>query len=489
MLRAAGGLAFAVLALAGASPAARDAAPRIVDGVASGDVSARSAVVWARATRATTMHAELLSRGRVVARGKAKTRIDATAQVRFTRLRPATRYTYRVWFGLRRRFVQGGSFRTPPSAAQRPRPLTLVLGADVGGQTRCRNAADGGYRIFEQLTRVHPDGLIANGDFVYADNVCPAAGAQWQNIPGDFASDLDVDWNDVPVTRQAVFGHWRYNRADPYLQALLRTTPVYAQWDDHEVANDFGGPWTYLNASTQGRTGYPNLVAVGREAFFAYWPISTRSPRVYRSFRLGKDAALFLLDDRSYRARNDEPDSPQKSMLGRAQLRWLENGLARSTATWKLVSTDVPLFIPTCNASGCDSFASGGTTTGFERELLSLLRFLDTHRVRNVVFLTTDVHFAETLRAQVDVNGDGRPLVFHELIDGPLSAIALQVATPDADVAGVPVKLDSLYAEGGIFTFEVVRVARLGSVPHLVAEVRGADGAVRPGSTLDLSGR
>lgn len=478
--------AVALVAALVSSAAGAESAPQIVDGVASGDVWAHGAVVWARADQPATMHVDLLLGQRVDARASAAATAasDDTAQVRFRRLLAGQRYVYRVRFGSGA--TQTGSFRTPPPATQPPRPLTLVVGADVGGQTRCRSQADGGYRIFQEIARLHPDGLVANGDFVYADNACPAAGAQWPNVPGDFASDLDVDWTNVAATRDSVFGHWRYNRADPYLQALLRTTPVYAQWDDHEVANDFGASWTYWNPSTRARAGFPNLVAAGRDAFFDYWPISTRAPRVYRTFRLGKDAALFLLDDRSYRSRNDEPDSPQKTMLGAAQLRWLEQGLARSTATWKLVSTDIPLFIPTCNASGCDSFASGGTTTGFEHELLSLLRFLDVHNVRNVVFLTTDVHFAETLRAQVDVNGDGKPLLFHELVCGPLSAIALPVVPLDDNVAGTPVKLNSLYAEGGIFNFEVVRIARRAGRSHFVADVRGADGVMRPGSRLDL---
>ena len=488
-------LLLVLLAVGPASAGVRSTAPGIVDGVASGDVSSTSAVVWARADRSATMHVQLRIGSRVVRRatGHATTGTDDTAQVRFAALAPGRRYSYRAWFGAAASAAQTGSFRTPPAAGQKPRTLTLVVGADLGGQSRCRNVAEGGYRIFEQIARVRPDGLIANGDLIYADGTCPAAGPAWTNVPGDFPSDLDVDWTDVRATDEAVLGHWRYNRADPYLQALLRTTPVYAQWDDHEVANDFGAPWTYWNVDTT-KAGYPNLVAAGRRAFFDYWPIArnrTEPNRVYRSFRLGRDAALFLLDARSYRSRNDEADLPsnRKALLGPAQVVWLERSLARSTATWKLVSIDVPLFIPTCNARyGCDSYASGGGQTGFERELLPLLTYLDRHRVRNVVFLTTDVHYARTLRAVVDPNRDGRPLVLYELVSGPLSAIALPVGELDSDVAGTPVKIDSLYAEGGIYNFEVVRIRRRADgKAHLVADVRGADGQVRSGSVLDLT--
>ena len=71
--------------------------------------------------------------------------------------------------------------------------------------------------------------------------------------------------------------------------------------------------------------------------------------RIYRSFRWGRQAELFLLDARSYRSLNDLPDRAdnEKTLLGREQLDWLRGGLARSSATWKIVSTDVPLSIPT----------------------------------------------------------------------------------------------------------------------------------------------
>jgi alkaline phosphatase D len=487
----------AVLGLVLALPAAgagAPTAPRLVDGVASGDVSASSAVLWARVDPPAALHFELLSAGSVVRRAiaRATVRTDGTAQVQLTKLEPDRRYSYRIWPGSTRAAAKTGSFRTFPRA-NRPRPVTLVVGADLGGQGRCRNKAEGGYRIFRQIANLHPDALVANGDMVYADGTCPAAGPAWQNVPGDFPSDLDVDWTDVAATRQAILAHWRYNRADPYLKALLRTTPVYAQWDDHEVANDFGALWTYWNVDSS-KAGYPDLVTAGRSAFFDYWPI-VRNPseqhRIYRSFRLGEDADLFLLDARSYRSRNDAGDFPKnsKSLLGPAQISWLERSLARSTATWKLVSIDVPLFIPTCNPRyGCDSYASAGGPTGFERELLSLLSYLERHRVRNVVFLTTDVHYARTLRAAVDTDADGRPLVVYELVSGPLSAIALPVGDLDSDLAGLPAKLDSLYAEGGIYNFEVVRVQReRDGKAHLVTEVRGVNGLVRPGSRLDLA--
>jgi len=65
--------------------------------------------------------------------------------------------------------------------------------------------------------------------------------------------------------------------------------------------------------------------------------------RIYRSYRWGAHAELFILDARSYRSENSAEDTVGKTMLGRAQLDWLKSGLAASDATWKIISNDVPV--------------------------------------------------------------------------------------------------------------------------------------------------
>ena len=103
--------------------------------------------------------------------------------------------------------------------------------------------------------------------------------------------------------------------------------------------------------------------------------------RIYRSIRYGKDLEIFLLDARSYRDRNDLPDTPanNKQMLGREQIDWLVSGLRNSDATWKVVSSAVPVSIPTGSVQfGRDSWANlDAEPSGFERELLGMLAEFD----------------------------------------------------------------------------------------------------------------
>lgn len=485
------------------------AAPAITHGVASGDVGPHSAVVWARASgpgrlEVIAIHDSGPASDPVFVSVDAST--DFTGHVRLEDLKADTPYAFLVTHidaeGVRSAPVTG-RFRTAPRKGQ-VRPLRLAWGGDLGGQGRCRVLTDAGERGYPTLGAVadaHPTLFLMNGDAIYADDDCPADGAPprdgeapWRNVPGDFpsVSDPGVDWTDASALQEIYWAHWRYNRADAHSQRLLSTVPMLAQWDDHEVINDFGGEWTTWNPGTDSRPGYSNLVSAGRDAFIHYNPLDVGRVTpggVYRSFRWGRDAEIFLVDARSFRSPNRAPDGREKTLLGKEQLRWLVDGVIHSGATWKILSIDVPLSVPTgTNAEQwgrdgwADGLAEGSVGTGFEGELRELLLAFDAAEVKNLVFITTDVHFAQVTRYRVDLDDDGLPLVFHEAISGPLSAYAADVRPSDPSFAP-----QVLYAEGGLFNFGVLDIRREGrGAPTLTIEIRDAQGQVRPGSRHKL---
>ena len=496
----------------------------INQGVASGDVTDDSAVVWSRSNREAQMHVEYdtnsnFSQPRSTdATTLGNQTTDYTSHVKLEGLSPDTLYYYRVWFSTPplsqankttslASDILAGSFRTSPSASlPSNKPISFIFAADLGGQKHCRQVDKGGYYIFEKMKELSPDFFIANGDMIYAADKCPVQGPsdEWKNIPGNFSgvADPEINWTNTEQVRDTYLKHWQYNRADPYLQSLLQNTSMYSQWDDHEVINDFGALWPYWNPFNKDREGYSNIVNEGRKVFFDYSPIDRnldQNNRIYRSFNWGPNLDLFILDGRSYRSPNSMADTPEnnKTMLGTEQLEWLEQGLMNSSAIWKVISSDVPISVPTgANASilGRDGWANGNETnfsseTGFERELQQLLRFLDDSNIDNVVFVTTDVHFPANILYDLDANNDGDKLIFHELISGPLSAF--RFGTP----GGAPIpKLDNtfnpkiLYEEGGIFNFGHVKVQKNpeDTLVHLKAQVVDDNGFTRPNSILDL---
>jgi len=497
----------------------------ISHGIASGDITNESAVIWSHSNQGEAqMHIEYDTNSNfsypksINAATLTNQTTDYTVHVKLEGLNPDTFYYYRVWFSIPSSSqtdkndsltsdILTGSFRTAPDPSlPTTKPISFIFAADLGGQKHCRQIDTGGYFIFENMKELSPDFFIANGDMIYGADKCPVHGPSddWKNIPGNFSgiADSNINWTDIDQVRDTYLKHWQYNRADPYFQDFLQNTSMYSQWDDHEVINDFGALWPYWNSFNKDREGYPNIVNEGREAFFNYSPIDRNlndKNRIYRSFNWGPNLDLFILDGRSYRSPNSMADTPEnnKTLLGNKQPQWLEQSLKNSSATWKVISSDIPISVPTgANASilGRDGWANGNETnfsskTGFERELRQLLKILDDYDIKNIVFVTTDVHFPANILYEVDANNDGDKLIFYELISGPLSAF--RFGTP----GGAPIpKLDTtfnpkiLYEEGGIFNFGHVEVQKKpeDNLVHLTAQVVDENGLVRPNSLLDL---
>jgi alkaline phosphatase D len=404
-----------------------------------------------------------------------------------------------------------GSFRTAPShmtnsnnsARTNNRTISFVIGGDLGGQNYCRRDGTGGiqgYPIFSMMQSLSPDFFIFNGDQIYGDNACttngPANVTGWKNIEGNFlsATDKKANWNNQTQLQDIYYKHWEYNRADPHLESLLRNTSMYSQADDHEVVDDYGGKWSYWTSATKNRTGFPNVVKAGIDAFFNFSPIDRNKDepnRIYRSFHWGKDLDLFLLDMHSYRSRDDLPDTSQnnKTLIGKEQLQWLEQSLLNSTATWKVISSDVPTTIPSCynKKVGCDNWATYTTNSTFSkiftRERLEFLRFLDDHNIKNVAVVTTDVHFPTNILVEDDPNHDGDKLIYYELVSGPISAISLKASPPDPTINAT-----AKYQESKIFNFGHIKIQKEKSdgKVHLISEIRDEDGLLRPGSNWDI---
>jgi alkaline phosphatase D len=319
---------------------------------------------------------------------------DYTTVVELDDLRPGVRYGYDVEADGAR---VSGAFTVSP-AADADRAVRLQWSGDLGGVGHCRDAEDG-YRIFRAMTRRAPDLFLFVGDTIYADHPCGGTPHVW--TPISLADSLD-----------GFRAKHRYNRADPAVQAFFRTTSVYPIWDDHEVRNNFVGPDEPLMPS-------------GRRAFQDYFPVvgpPEEPARLYRAIRWGRHVEIFILDTRQYRSSNAAPDGPHKTMLGAAQRTWFLDAAAASDATWKLVVSSVPLGIFTGGRTA-DSWSSASMLgypragIGFAHERDLLLTELRTRGVRNVVFLTGDVHHAELIRHQPAAN-----YVVHEFTAGPLSA-------------------------------------------------------------------
>jgi alkaline phosphatase D len=418
--------------------------PLITHGVQSGDVGVDSGVVWARTDRPARMQIEIATTDsfRDVRQGvfvDALPQSDFTAKALLEDLPPGQDIFYRIRFQdhssptiLSEPAV--GRFRTAPATR---RNVSFVWGGDVCGQGWGINLERGGMRCFATMHKNRPDFFVHCGDTIYADHplqaeVKLADGTIWKNVVTEARSK-------VAETLDEYRDNYKYNLTDKNVLALNAEVPIFAQWDDHEVFNDWY-PTEPIGREEHKRRKLtvPNmltLMARGSRAFHEYMPIRSTPAepgRVYRQLSYGPLLDVFMIDTRSYRGPNganmEESYGPSAYYFAPAQVAWLKRSLARSRAVWKVISCDMPLALHRAyqgaDGPGSDALAQNdnGPPRGREHELADILSFIRRENIRNTVWITADVHY--TAAHYFDPNKaafqDFDP--FWEFIAGPLNA-------------------------------------------------------------------
>ncbi|MCX7308777.1 MAG: alkaline phosphatase D family protein, partial [Afipia sp.] len=402
--------------------------PIISGGLQSGDVTQDSAVVWARTDRAARMHVEFStveSFKSII--GSMST--DAVSDTDFTTkilakdLPAGQDIFYRVKFhDLAETNISGdmrvGHFRTAPADN---RSISFTWSGDTAGQGWGIDVDRGGMRTYRTMAGNDPDFFIHSGDTIYAD--CPIerelllpGGGIWRNI-------VTEEKSVVAQTLSQFRGNYKYNLLDEHQRAFNARVPIFAQWDDHEVTNDWA-PQGTVDAAGFTPDGQSKLVMRARRAFHEFMPIrptAEEEGRVYRKIGYGALLDVFLLDMRSYRDSTynlRDSDSRSASLLGSSQLAWLKRELAASSATWKVIAADLPIGLVSLDAVALGD----GPPDRRENEIADLLSFIKHSSTKNTVWLTADMHY--TAAHHYDPNRavfqDFEP--FWEFVSGPLHA-------------------------------------------------------------------
>jgi alkaline phosphatase D len=440
------GAALAGGVLAGCGPSLARVRPQLTHGVAAGDPRPDGALVWARSDTPATMIVETaatedFARSRSV-RGPLLTPAgDGTGRVRLRGLEPGQLVHYRVTLegedGARGEPVTG-VFATAPAA---PADIRFLWSGDVAGQGWGINADTGGMTVWKVMAERRPDFFLHSGDAIYADN--PIEATQQQNDGRVYRNVTSPAKAQVAQTLDQFRGNYAYNLTDSNYRQFNSTVPQVIQWDDHEVINNW---YPGEDLSGQSRKGYRQsavdpLAGFGYQAWSEWQPIDVAESvdgRVYRKIGYGPLLDVFVLDMRSYKDPN--PDawsaSADRGLLGAKQAQWLIDSLRASTATWKVVANDLPLgiVVPDKNSGprAMEAVAQGdpGVPLGREREFARILAA--TRDVRNIVYLTADVHYTAAISYHPDRAAFQDFSPFYEFVSGPLNAGAFPASPLDA---------------------------------------------------------
>lgn len=473
-------LILPVILVACNSDSTKDEAPSGNDsqfsyGVASGDVTSDSAILWTRAEVDGSVTADIATDdafldGVIEAEGETSEERDFTVKVKIEDLAPDTRYYYR--FRTQEATSAVGTFITAPED-DASAPLRFVFTGDADGSRDDEgNPPYNEFEVLDAAAAEDPAFFLFFGDTIYADRDPQAV-------------DLD-----------GYRGKHKENRGYAALVNILGATSTYNIWDDHEVYNDFAGT-----------TVDKDQFADGLQAFREYMPIDDeRNPdTLYRDFRWGRDTAILMLDQRSYRdaaatdvcrvddgepdplpasafagapdaltgirsfigLSNELPDGcedmltdPGRTLLGDEQKAYLFDWLATSDATWKIVVNPVP--IQTLLVNPYDRWE------GYAAERREVLEFIRDEGIENVVFLTTDFH--SNIFGPVRLDPFDEPDVLaYEAIAGPIATKPLKQDIIDIVGAGAAESIDD-------FMINLLKAdcIEMDSYAYAVVEIDGA---------------
>ena len=275
--------------------------PRIASGIASGDASVDSAVIWARADRPARMQVECSTVESFktivrVASSEALPDRDFTSKLLLEGLPPGQDIFYRVRFEdyRRDRDIGRNAGRAFPHRARRGNSsVSFVWSGDTAGQGWGIDPSRGGMRTYRTMLESRPDFFIHSGDHIYAD--CP--------IPAELKLPDGETWRNIVTEEKSVVAHslaqfrgnYKYNLLDENLRAFNAQVPMLAQWDDHEVTNDWS-PIGTADDTGYAEDGSSRLVARAARAFHEFMPIRStpaQAGRIYRKVGTGRCSTCF----------------------------------------------------------------------------------------------------------------------------------------------------------------------------------------------------
>lgn len=322
-------------------------------GIMAGDVTPTQVVLWTRYTGTGVLALRVveMDRDRIVAvsfQDDVAVSPDGFVHVDVSGLRPRTHYQYAFLIRARDRYVARspvGRFRT----AFDDGALDVLTFAG----TSCTRQTHRPFPVLAHAARRGDlDFFIHCGDHTYCD------GAR---------------------TLVECRAKYEENWTAPGMQALHASTALYTTLDDHEVDNNF-------DPETFDRTALTNAI----QAFFEHRAIR-RDPmvrnRIWRSFKWGRTAEVFVLDCRTER-RPSTRTSPSAQYISREQMDWLKTGLMRSNAVFKFIVNSVPI----TNFPGLFDVQASDRWEGYAAQRNEILDFIVSHGIQGVWWLSGDFH-------------------------------------------------------------------------------------------------
>jgi alkaline phosphatase D len=288
-------------------------AVRYLHGVASGDPSDNSAVLWTRITPEGAVDGPIevfvevsTSRGMGRMEQENLVRTDAsrdyTVKYNVSGLEPGKEYYYRFRVGKRESPV--GRFRTLPTRAEDVVLAVVSCSLHPGGLFNA-------YDAIARLQRV--DAVVHLGDYIYEYG---AGDTDYGVSVGKQLSRLPQPPREITTLEDYRLRHAQY-KSDPDLQAAHARAAWITVWDDHETANDSWIGGAENHSAPEGDWAARKANAL--KAYYEWMPIREGGApeMINRTFRFADVATLHMVETR-LTARSQQLDYAKDLTMGAA---------------------------------------------------------------------------------------------------------------------------------------------------------------------------
>ena len=384
------------------------------DGVASGEPTPNSIVLWTRlanpgmSTSVRLVVSTDSGFSKTVASAKIKTGsvVNGSVKAQVSKLKAHTQYYYK--FISSNGSSDTGRFRTAlPADSKAPVKFAFFS---------CMDFTHGYYNAFAHMADQDLDFVVMLGDFIYAETYHTTGDGT--AVRDDNIGSPEPGYNGGRKVAQTLADYrakYSLYRSDEDLKAMQAKFPIVAIWDDHEVQNNYAGG----AGGTGGLPANERYSVTRRKAGYKAWfeNMPTYGARkgtttMYRRIRYGKTVDLIMMDQRQYRA--DQPCNDDviaacptwdktRPFLGKTQMAWVKSQLASSKAAWKVMGNELTM-MPTKVLGG--SFFGFDSWQGYPKERTELLSFIDKKKIKDVVWITGDIHTFIVGDVKMDLKAD-----------------------------------------------------------------------------------
>ena len=412
------------------------------DGIASGDPTPSSIVLWTRLGNAKAKGTVTLEVAtdkafkKLVTTSKVQTgpQVNGAVKAQVSKLKPYEEYFYR--FGSKGHDSAVGRFRTALPAGSK-QPVNFAFWS-------CQDYTHGYYNALTHLNKQDLDFVVCLGDYIYAEAYHTLADKT--AIRDDRIGTVLDGYNEgrpVALTLADYRKKYSLYRTDADLRTMHEQFAFVSLWDDHEVQDNYAG-----GAGADGGLPAVQKYSVARrKAGYQAWAENMptfgagkgKGSKIYRRLQFGSTVDLIIMDQRQYRANQpcDDAIAPAcadwdqpRDFLGKTQMAWLKDQLSKSKASWKVMANELTI-MPTQVLGTPPAFFTFDGWQGYPQEREELLNHIDTKGIKDVVFVTGDIHTFIAGDVQRGFDGKGK-VVATEFVGGSTTSQGLGETDIDA---------------------------------------------------------